>query len=232
MSELLSEPGTGSGSRLVKICGVTRPDDAALAAELGADLIGLNFYPPSPRSLDPASDRRRIAEIVAAAEDVPLVGVFVDDDPDRIEEIFEQAALDRVQLHGDETPAAVRRFGRRAIQVFRRARPPERSEIALYPRVWGFLFDVPARRPGGGRRRSASLYGGTGETWNYEMLVGLELDRPVLVAGGIRPGTARRVLIASGAAGVDVCSGVESAPGVKDTERMKQLFEEVRHGTS
>ena len=217
---------------LIKICGVTRPEDAALAAALGADLLGLNFYPPSPRSLDPDREPGRLEEIVAAAGGVPTVGVFVDERPDRIEEIAERAGLALVQLHGDESPEAVRRFGRRAIRVFRRRRLPEPSELALYPDVWGFLFDVPAPSSSPRVDRREVLYGGTGETWDYEMLAALEDDRPVLVAGGIRPETARAALAASRAAGVDVCSGIESSPGRKDPERMKQLFEEVRHVTT
>ncbi len=225
---------------MIKICGVTRPEDAALAATLGADLLGLNFYPPSPRSLDPERDRARLEELAEAAGAVPTVGVFVDERPERIEEIAEQAGLALVQLHGDEGPEVTRRFGRRAIRVFRRERLPEPAELALYPEVWGFLFDVPsAPAPPGGpgrgalhERGSRGLYGGTGETWDYEMLAALEDDRPVLVAGGIRPETARAALAASRAAGVDVCSGIESSPGTKDPERMKRLFEEVRHGTT
>jgi len=210
---------------VIKICGVTRPEDAVLAAALGADFLGLNFYPPSPRALDPDRGRARLAEIVEAAGAVPTVGVFVDERPERIEEIAEQAGLALVQLHGDESPAAVRRFGPRAIRVFRRARLPTPAELVRYPDVWGFLFDVPASA-------ATPSYGGTGESWEYEMLAPLKVDRPVLVAGGIRPETARAALAASHAAGVDVCSGIESSPGRKDPERMKRLFEEVRHGTT
>jgi len=218
-------------SKMIKICGVTRPEDAELAAALGADLLGLNFCPASPRALDPDREPERLAEIVAAAGAVPTVGVFVDAPADRVEEIAAQAGLSLVQLHGDETPETVHRFGRRAIRVFRRERLPEPAELALYPEVWGFLFDVPTRRRPEVPGRQV-LYGGTGETWDYEMLAALECDRPVLVAGGIRPETARAALAASRASGVDICSGIESAPGIKDPERMKRLFEEVRHGTT
>jgi len=214
----------GAGERpLVKICGVRRPEDAALAAELGADLIGLNFYPPSPRSLDVERDRTVLGEIAAASGTVPLAGVFVGERPERVEEIAAVAGLDLVQLHGDEGPEVASRFGGRAIKVFRRDSLPEPEELARYEGVWGFLFDVPAmagRDPGG-----------TGMSWEYEMLAALASDRPVLVAGGIRPGNARRALEASGADGIDVCSGIESAPGAKDPECMRRLFEEVRHGT-
>lgn len=248
------------GRELIKICGVTRPGDARLAAELGADLIGLNFYPPSPRALDPEKNPGLIEELVAAARQTPLVpgsnrpatdprsnrlsstpaartplivGVFVDEDPARIEEIAARFALDLVQLHGDEPPEVAARFGARAIQVFRRGSLPDPAELAEYEGAWGLLFDVPAEEAGAGRGSGASKapYGGTGRTWRYEMLAPLQFDRPALVAGGIRPGNARRALERSRAGGVDVCSGVESAPGVKDPERMRRLFEEVRHGT-
>ncbi len=229
---------------LVKICGVTRPEDAAVAAELGADLVGLNFYPPSPRYLDPVRDRGLVGEVVAAVREagsagaetgrfrgnagggagrVLVVGVFVNEQPFRVEEIMESAGLDLVQLHGDEGPEMVGRLGRRAIKVFRRDTPPGSEELADYAEAWGFLFDVPAsagRDPGG-----------TSMAWEYKMLAAVASDRPVLVAGGIRPGNARRALQASGADGVDVCYGIESAPGLKDPERMRRLFEEVRHGT-
>lgn len=227
-----SRSGSRSGARMIKICGVTRPEDAALAAELGADLLGLNFYPPSPRSLDPEQDRARLAEIADAAAGVPTVGVFVDEDPERIEEIEERVGLALVQLHGDESPETVRRFGRRAVRVFRRDRLPAPEELALYPEVWGFLFDLPVAPVAPERGARQALYGGTGEAWDYEMLAALEDDRPVLVAGGIRPETARAALAASHAAGVDVCSGIESSPGCKDPELMKRLFEEVRHDTT
>lgn len=216
---------------LVKICGVTRPEDAALAACLGADLLGLNFHPPSPRSLDPWRDRTRLLEVAAAAAGVPLVGVFVALSPEEIEEVAAAVGLALVQLHGDQEPEVVARFGARAVKVFREAAPPPPEELARYPDAWGFLFDAPRPALGAG---AADPYGGTGESWDHgglrELCSGGAVGRPVLVAGGIRPGTARAALAASGARGIDVCSGVESAPGVKDAALMRRLFEEVRHG--
>ena len=216
---------------LVKICGVTRPEDAALAAALGADLLGLNFHPPSPRYLDPRRDLPRLREIAAAAAGVALVGVFVDLPPGEIEEIAAAASLDLVQLHGDQGSETVARFGARAVKVFRQSAPPPAAELARYPDAWGFLFDAPRRALDPG---AADSFGGTGESWDHGVLRELCSEgaggRPVLVAGGIRPGNARAALAASGARGIDVCSGVESAPGVKDAELMRRLFEEVRHG--
>lgn len=219
---------------LIKICGITRPEDAALAVELGADLIGLNFFPPSPRYLDPAQDAARIREIVAAVGGRALrVGVFVDRSAGEMEEIAAAAGLDLVQLHGDEGLEVAAHFGARAIRVFRHASTdPDgvAAEVARYPHAWGFLFDAPRRVAADG----PDPYGGTGESWDHGAVRVLvesgAVDRPVLVAGGIRPGNARAALAASGARGIDVCSGVESAPGIKDADRMKRLFEEVRHG--
>jgi len=222
---------------LIKICGVTRPEDAALAVRLGADLLGLNFHPPSPRYLDPSRDLARLREIAAAASGATLVGVFVNRSPAEVEETAAAVGLDLVQLHGDEGPDVAARFGARAVKAFRQAKPPDRGELARYPQAWGFLFDAPPRpRPAGGGPALPDPYGGTGQSWDHGVLRALTSDggaalgRPVLVAGGIRPGTARAALAASGAAGIDVCSGVESAPGVKDAELMTRLFEEVRHG--
>lgn len=210
-----------SNSPLVKICGVTRPGDADLAVDLGANLVGLNFYPPSPRCLT-VEAAREIVEVVAGR--VPVAGVFVDRPRAEIEEIVERAGLDLVQLHGDETPAEVAAFGGRAIQVFRVE--PEVDErldpgwLRGFPTAWGFLFDV--RHP---------RYGGTGLSWDYRALarvVPAARGRPVLVAGGIGPETVAAALAASDAGGIDVCSGVESAPGIKDPLLLERLMAEVR----
>lgn len=247
---------------MIKVCGVTRPEDAALAAELGANLLGLNFHPPSPRALDPRGQAALLSEIADAAGSVPLVGVFVHRPPAEIEEIAEAAHLALIQLHGGEDPGLAGRFGARAIQVFRRPAPPEPAELARYPDVWGFLFDRPPRRSNRGSAAAPDPYGGTGESWDHGALRELLSpgggsgarsgagagagsgersgaapghplgDRPVLVAGGVRPDNARAVLAASGARGIDICSGVEAAPGVKSPDLMRRLFQEVHHGDS
>jgi phosphoribosylanthranilate isomerase len=211
---------------LVKVCGVTSVADAAAAVELGADLVGLNFHPPSPRFV--ATERaaaiaaavRRAARERPEARPVRLVGVFVDLPRREALAIDAAVGLDLLQLHGDETAGQVAAFGARALQVFRlpATAPPSAAELdarlAAHPAAWGFLFDV----------RHESLYGGTGESWRWSALAGLRDPRPRLVAGGIRPENARRALAESGAAGIDVCSGVESAPGMKDRARMARLF--------
>lgn len=225
------------GRAVVKICGVTRPEDAVAAVELGADLVGLNFHPASPRFLG-RDAAREIARAIAGR--ALVAGVFVALPTEEIAEVAADVGLDLVQLHGDHGPEVARRFGGRAIQVFRRGAPPPAEELALYPDVWAFLFDTP---PGGAPAAGGpDAFGGTGETWDHGALgglagvpgiaglAGLAGVGPFLVAGGLRPGNARRALLASGARGVDVCSGVESAPGVKDRELMRRLIEEVRDG--
>jgi phosphoribosylanthranilate isomerase len=243
---------------LVKICGVTTPEDAALAVRLGADLLGVNFHPPSPRALDPAADAARLLEIADAAGGPPsdrsrkalLAGVFVHRPPGEIEEIVASARLDLVQLHGDHHrwgAEEAARFGERAIRVFRRAGAAELAAIAaelpLHPPVWGFLFDTPPPARRAPRTHPAAdswsdPFGGTGESWDHGALRKItegpaaSAGRPVLVAGGIRPGNARAALAASGARGIDVCSGVESAPGVKDPDLLRRLFEEIDDGSA
>ncbi|HEX4954182.1 MAG TPA: phosphoribosylanthranilate isomerase [Thermoanaerobaculia bacterium] len=201
---------------LIKICGVTTVEDALLAAQRGASHLGLNFFPPSPRCLEPAA-AREIAEAVRGR--VALVGVFVDRPRAEVEAIDAAVSLDLLQFHGAETPEDLAPFGARAIKVFRLRPEDPLPDLAAFPAAWGFLFDVwhPA------------LHGGTGEGWDFSRLAALPRGRPVLVAGGIRPGNVAAALAASGAAGVDVCSGVESAPGKKDPELLAQLFREVHH---
>lgn len=193
----------------VKICGITRVEDAELAIELGAEFLGLNFYPRSPRCLELAA-ARRIAD--AVGDRARLVAVTVNAGRRRLEEILPLVEL--LQFHGDEEPASVRPWAERAIKVLR----PEAGgadAAARYPDVWGFLLEP--RRPG---------YGGSGRPWDWAAAARPDTARPVFVAGGIDPGNARRA--AAGAWGIDVCSGVEVRPGVKDPALMKRLFSELQ----
>jgi len=200
----------------VKICGLTRVEDALLAAELGADLLGLNFFSGSPRCLTVAA-ARRIAAAVGGR--VPLVGVFVNAGREELERIRTEIGLALLQLHGDEPDELVRELGPAALKVFPGAEEAERR-LAEFPAAWGFLIDS------GDRLR----YGGTGESWEWRRLALPASGQPVLIAGGIGPDNARAALAATGAAGIDVGSRVESAPGIKDPLRLRRLFEEIEHG--
>ncbi len=224
----------------VKICGVTSPEEAVLAADLGADLVGLNFYPPSPRYLEP-SQAMEIAAAVRArgaqTEPVRLVGVFVNAPAAELEATARSVGLDLLQFHGDETPAEVAPFAARAIKAFRvapearkRNNDPEGDQrkecdrldaaaLAGYGDVWGVLVDS----------RHLQLYGGTGESWNFETLRGLRsrLPRRTFIAGGLGPGNVRAAITAARPYGIDLCSGIEARPGKKDPELLEQLFEEI-----
>jgi phosphoribosylanthranilate isomerase len=204
----------------VKVCGVTDPANALAAVELGADYLGLNFYPGSPRFVDVG----RALEIAGAvAGRVPLVGVFVNTSAAEVEEIAGRVGLDLVQFSGDEGPETVAPFAGRAIKAFRTGALPGREEIAGYGAVWGLLWGVLIDAPHG------SLYGGTGKAWDYGSL-GEGAPERLFLAGGLGPDNARRAVESARPFAIDVCSRVESAPGVKDLELLRRLFLEVRHG--
>ncbi len=231
----------------VKICGVTSAAEAVLAADLGADLIGLNFFPPSPRYLEP----QRAAEIAAAVrgraggaqmkrgraggaptkqrraggaqmKQVKLVGVFVNSPRRQVEEIAAGVGLDLLQFHGDETPAAVAPFAKRAIKAFRVRDQLDPQSLAGFDGIWGVLID--SRHP--------RLYGGSGESWRFESLPELDevLPRRTFIAGGLGPANVRAAITAARPYGIDLCSGVEGSPGKKDPELLRRLFEEIRNG--
>jgi phosphoribosylanthranilate isomerase len=201
----------------VKVCGVIDPENARMVAEWGADFLGLNFYPRSPRYVD-AGRAREIAAAVRGR--LSLVGVFVNRPAAEIEEIVEQIGLDLIQLSGDEAPAEVAPFAGRAIKVFRTGGNPGSEALDAYGDVWGVLFDAS----------HGALYGGTGESWGYESVAGIAARRKVFLAGGLGPGNAAQAVAACRPFAIDVCSRVESAPGIKDPELLRRLFEEVRHG--
>jgi len=212
----LSSSGEGTRDRTrVKICGVTRPEDAELAAELGADFVGLNFYSESPRLLGPSA----AAEVADAVRGkCGLVGVFVNVALSEIGEIEAIVALELLQFHGDERPDELEPVAERSIKALRFDGTPDAAELNAYPGVWGFLVES----------RLVSRYGGAGKGWDYRGAANLPRKKPLLLAGGLRPDNVREAIAVSGAWGVDVCSGVEAAPGRKDPEKMKRFFDQVR----
>lgn len=211
----------------VKVCGVTRPDEALHAAALGAEYLGLNFHPPSPRGLltEVAAE---IASTVRSEHGagIRLVGVFVNRLATEIEQIADAADLDLLQFHGDEAPETIAPFASRAIKVFRirgRIDPDAlRAEVARYDDVWGHLFDT----------KHPELYGGSGDSWDFSSLHDLhpaenQHPKPTFIAGGLGPDNVRAAITASAPWGVDVCSGVESSPGRKDPTLLERFFQEI-----
>jgi phosphoribosylanthranilate isomerase len=189
---------------VVKICGVTRAEDAAAAVAAGADMIGLIFWAPSPRAAS-EDEARRVREAVPAG--VPLVGVFVDEDPERIDELVAIAGLDRVQLHGSEPLALIKRYRGR---VLRGVRDGDVSAVPL---------DVPViyDRPWGETRDVESLYA------HWRLASTLVADREILLAGRLDPDNVGQAVREVRPYGIDCAGGVESADGIKDHERVRRL---------
>jgi phosphoribosylanthranilate isomerase len=203
----------------VKICGITNLEDARLAVELGADLLGFNFYPPSPRYIKPAEAE----EIIATSPGkVAAVGVFVNESVETIIKVAAQCALQIVQLHGREGNEDCRAVAARGVDVMkaiRVQRPDDMDQVRTCP-VEYVLLDVFRE----------DLYGGTGHRFDWGWIRETP-GKKVFLAGGITPANIKEAL-AVGTYGVDLCSGVEKTPGRKDPEKMRQLFAQVRgnHG--
>ena len=210
----------------VKICGVTSPDDADTCVEAGADAIGLNFYPPSPRYVP-----RDVAQAIARRipPTVTKVGVFVNAAADDVLETCEQVGLDAVQLHGDESPQMVRQLAkRRLIKAFRCARPdPEQvTEYLVACEALGCRLDavlIDACQSGS--------YGGTGQVAEWSLVRQLRTVPsavPIILAGGLRPENVAAAIEATRPAAVDTASGVESSPGRKDPVRVREFVRKAR----
>jgi phosphoribosylanthranilate isomerase len=204
---------------LVKICGISDAAGLRAAAAAGADLVGLVFFPPSPRAVTPTQAAAVSAAVPAAASGHPQrVGLFVDAPDDLIAAVLAAVPLDVLQLHGEETPercAEVRqRFGLPVMKALGIASAADLAAIDRYaPVVDRFLLD--AKAPPG-----APLPGGNAAPFDWRLAAGRTMPRPWLLAGGLTPGNVAQAIAASGAPGVDVSSGVEASRGVKDPSRI------------
>jgi len=198
----------------VKICGVTTLADALHAARAGADMIGFNFHPRSPRCVSPEV----AAEIAAALpRGVCRIGVFVDLPRERVAALATRVGLDGLQFHGDEPPALCAGWDRTTIKAVR-VRGPETALAAAraYAVDW-LLADAYV----------AGQAGGTGQRVPVEWLAGVARDRLIL-AGGLTPETVADAVRALSPAAVDVASGVERSPGIKDPEKVERFIANAR----
>jgi len=199
----------------VKICGLTTPDDAALAVSLGADFAGVIFA-ESPRRVDTA----RAALIRAAVPSALLVGVFRDPSMNEVVDAVRAADLDLLQFHGQESPAfcdeALAKTGRPIIKVFNSNRVPGVAQLAAYTTTSYFLFDTSKddSLPPAARLHDVATIRGLGFR--------------VFLAGGLTPESVRHAVAATRPFAVDVCRGVERAPGVKDPAALERFMAEVR----
>jgi len=195
---------------IVKICGITRLEDAEAAVAAGAGAIGFIFWPKSPRFIDP---HRARAIAAALPPFVTAVGVFVNQPLAYVNGVASLVGLGAVQLHGDETPefaATVTRPVMKAVSI-------GRDEAQIWPSRVRLLLDVhdPVAR------------GGTGRTIDWAAAAGLAARREVVLAGGLTPDNVADAVARVRPFGIDVSSGVERAPGIKDHRRLRALFEAV-----
>lgn len=203
----------------VKICGITREDDARDAARLGADALGFVFYAASPRNLAVP----RAAEIAAVVPPfVARVGLFVDADAAFVENVLAAVRLDLLQFHGDETPDFCAQFGVPYIKAVRMKPEVDLLQYTVsYQTAAGLLLDSYV--PG--------VAGGTGTTFDWQR-VPRAIDKPLILSGGLTPDNVGAAIQAIKPWAVDVSSGVESAKGIKDAEKMARFFEGVRNATA
>jgi phosphoribosylanthranilate isomerase len=197
----------------VKICGITRLEDALLAAELGADALGFNLWPGSKRHL-PAEAARAIVDRLPPF--VTPVGVFVNQPPTEVLTLAAEAGLAAVQLHGDEPWDDVNGYPIPAIKAVRLAGRESLADLHRY-RVRAFLLDAPS-----------AGFGGSGATCDWALAAEVAARSHVLLAGGLTPDNVAEAIRAVRPWGVDVASGVETSPGVKDPERLRRFLENVR----
>lgn len=202
----------------IKFCGMTRPGDVRLAGELGVDAVGLVFAASSPRRLEPEEARTMRVALVPM---VTPVAVFANNGQAQVREVVRQVRPSLLQFHGDEDDAFCRAFGVPYIKAVPMGDGSERVDMdrlrLRWPSASGFLFDA----------HGGKVAPGTGHRFDWSRLpAGGEM--PYLVAGGLHPGNVFDAALATLPWGVDVSSGIESAPGIKDGELMRRFVEEVR----
>lgn len=200
----------------IKICGITREEDAIFCADRGADYLGFIFVPGSPRHVEPelaASIAQRLKE---QQKPTRIVGVFRDASTDYIREIAALAALDVVQLHGAESDDEVRAVGLPVIKTFRVGETL--PDTTSHPSAEWFLFDTFDERRGGG----------TGRRFDWSLLAMYARQKPFFLSGGLSPDNVGAAISLVRPDGIDLSSGVESEPGIKDHSKVETLFQRVR----
>ncbi len=207
----------------VKICGLTTVEDARWAWRCGADLLGFILAPASPRYILPEAVGEIVRQLRMEGCTALYVGVFAGESPDRVMDIMDHCALDVAQLHGCKTPDEARRVsdaGYDVIVARRVAKKVPRDDLARYD-AWAYLLDTD----------DGAREGGTGKSWRWALLRDLPTaERPerLIVAGGLTPDNVAESVAQAAPWGVDVSSGVESAPGRKDPSRVQAFIEKVR----
>lgn len=200
----------------IKICGITNKQDAINAAGLGVDMLGFVCYKKSKRYVEPKIIRDIASEL---PPDIAKVGVFVDEDPVKVSEIAQDCLFDMLQFHGEESPEYCDKFkdSYKIIKAFRIKDKGSLKGINDYNADY-YMLDT----------YSTKLAGGTGECFDWNVLAGYELLKPVILSGGLTPLNVVQAIEVVSPYGVDVSSGIEKSPGKKDIELMKKFVEKVR----
>ena len=193
---------------------MTQLKDAVFAAEQGADAVGFIFYKKSPRSVTMKVVREIILKLPPF---VDTVGVFVNESAEKVNKVADYCGLDLVQLHGEESPAFCRKIRRRVIKAFRVIDLQSIRQMEKYS-VGGFLLDTFCE----------DLHGGTGKTFDWNLALPAKKIGPVIMAGGLTPRNIRQAVKQVRPYGVDVCSGVEKSPGIKDLEKVRAFMANIR----
>ncbi len=198
----------------VKICGITRPQDAQEAVLLGADALGLVFYAPSPRAVTIEQASEIVAELPPF---VTVVGLFVDEERDRIAEVISKVQIDLLQFHGEETPDACIGHNRPYIKAVRmRDGVDLMAEMYRYPHAQGLLLDTYRK----------GIPGGTGDTFDWNQIP-VEIRGSITLAGGLNPENIEQAIRSVQPYAVDVSGGVESGKGIKDRDKIAAFMRGV-----
>jgi len=200
----------------IKICGITNMEDARVASDLGADALGFIFYKESKRNVSPETVKDIISELPPF---ITKVGVFVNSDLDEILSIKEQTGIDIAQLHGDETPEFCGTIPFKIIKVIRIKEKSDIGQVAQYSDQ-DILFDT----------YSDKEYGGTGESFNWEILKDLSLSKNIILSGGLNSDNVLDAVKIVRPYAVDISSGVECEPGKKDHKKIKKFIEAIKNG--
>lgn len=201
----------------VKICGITRLEDALAAVRLGADALGFNFWPKSKRYCAPevaAGIVSRLPPFVAA------VGVFVNPSRAELKRVVARTGIGVVQLHGDEPPELLAAVPRPVIKAIRVESADSLAELERFPAA-AFLLDTPT-----------AGFGGSGKTFDWRLIRGAGKKAPILLAGGLTPANVAGAVKQVKPYGVDVASGVESAPGLKDVRKMRRFITAAKEASA
>ncbi len=199
----------------IKICGFTNADNAREASLLGIDAIGLVFYDQSPRHVDVESARQIVN---ALPPFINRVGLFVNADSSFIDEVLCEVPLDTLQFHGDESVIECTQYAMPFIKALRVNQETNIAKMADdYHQASGLLLDA----------FNKDAYGGTGETFDWS-LAKVDINLPIILAGGLNPNTVADAINQVNPYAVDVSSGVESQPGMKDIDKIKQFIHKAR----